>query len=127
MFYVQVQQVTTGRMLGEPRAFPIVGEACSYRATCERGGVPEGYVVRAWEAVPCCWCDRPATRTVRGVEVQIDPCCDRHGADWTPTAVSQLGTCCGECGSLCPAGATRCEPCEGKSGNSGPNTERGAA
>jgi hypothetical protein len=62
-------------MLGKSMVFPSVREACSYRAECERGSVPEGYVVRAWEATACCWCDRPATRTVRCGSVQIDPCC----------------------------------------------------
>jgi hypothetical protein len=127
MFYVQVQQVATGRMLGQPRAFSNVREACSYRAECERGGVPEGYVVRAWEATPCCWCDRPATWTVRSDGVQIDPCCDRHGEGWTPTAVPHLETYCRSCGGLCPEGSSRCTCCEGKPGSSGPRTERGAA
>jgi hypothetical protein len=127
MFYVQVQQVTTGRMLGEPIAIASLREACAYRAECERGGVPEGHAVRGWEATPCCWCDRPATRTVRGGESQIDPCCDRHGEGWTPTAVLHPEECCRGCGAMCPAGETFCSSCEGKSGKDGPGAERGAA
>jgi hypothetical protein len=127
MFYVQVQQVTTGRMLGQPMAFSNVREACSYRTECERGGVPEGYVVRVWEATPCCWCDKPATLTVRRDRVQIDPCCDRHSEGWTPTAVPPLGTCCRSCGGLCPEGTSLCTSCEGKPASSGPNPARGAA
>jgi hypothetical protein len=127
MFYVQVQQLATGRLLGQPRAFPSVREACAYRAECERGGVPEGYVVRAWEATPCCWCDRPATRTARGDRVQIDPCCDRHDEGWTPTAVLPPQSCCCDCGALCPQGARLCTSCEVKPGRGGAGTERGAA
>jgi hypothetical protein len=127
MFYVQVQQVATGRLLGQADHFATPGGALAYRLWLESQGVPAGYVVRVWEATPCCWCDRPATRTVRGSEVQIDPCCDRHGKDWTPTAVPQLGTCCQACGGLCPEGASLCRSCAGKPGSGDPTTERGAA
>jgi hypothetical protein len=127
MFYVQVQQVATGRMLSQPMAFSTVREACAYHADCERGGVPEGYVVRVWEATPCCWCDQPATLTVRGDRVQIDPCCDRHGEDWTPTAVLHPETCCRTCDGLCLVRATLCTSCEEKPGRDGAETERGAA
>jgi hypothetical protein len=127
MFYVQVQQVGTGRLLGQPDPFTTLGGALAYRLWLESQGVPAGYVVRAWEATPCCWCDRPATRTVRGGRVQIDPCCDRHGAGWTPAAVPQLGTCCRACGGLCPEGASRCRFCEAKPDRGDRGTGRGAA
>ena len=60
MFYVQVQQLATGRRLGQPMAVANVQEACSSRAELKREGVPEGYVVHAWDATPCWWCDWPA-------------------------------------------------------------------
>jgi hypothetical protein len=127
LFYVQVQQLATGRMLGEPIAFASLREACSYRAECERGSVPEGYAVRAWEATPCCWCDRPATRTVRGSTARIDPCCDHHSEGWTPTAVLHPESCCRDCGALFPAAGTFCTSCERKPASDGPVAERGAA
>jgi hypothetical protein len=127
MFYVQVQQVATGRLLGQPDPFGTRCGALAYRLWLESQGVPAGYVVRAWEAPPCCWCDRPATTTVRSGEVQIDPCCDRHGEGWMPTAVLHPETCCRACGVLCPEGTTRCASCVGKPGSDKPRTERGAA
>jgi hypothetical protein len=127
MFYVQVQQVATGRMLGQPRAFSNVREACSYRAECECGGVPEGCVVRAWEATPCCRCDRLTHLTARSSETQIDPCCDRHAEGWTPTVVPPLKTYCRACGSLGLEGTTRSVSCVGKPDRGDRRTEKGAA
>jgi hypothetical protein len=59
MWCVQVRQVATGRLLGQPERLATLCGALAYRLWLEGQGVPRGYELACWLESGCSACVYP--------------------------------------------------------------------